>query len=188
MIPTRAASVLAIFAATLFSPTGATAQGVCPEIAQILQAGLNDNPPLSSLTFHTLPGAKSCDLEIDKDDDYALYECSWELQTRAYDTGDAHQSSAMEREIEQALEADKVELKNFAAQLNGCIAGGVVPLEWGRWYEHDDDGVDYNVCAELQDGSGNSLCITVELRETTIYWRSSPTPNEIELAISVEAM
>ena len=143
--------------------------------------------PLSSLTFHALPGARSCDLEIEEEDDYALYECSWGLQTKAYASGDAR-SSATKMEMEKALEADKAELKNFAAQLNGCIASGVVPLQWGRWYEHDDEGVDYNICADLHDGSGSSLCVTVKLRETMIYTRFSPTPNEIELHVSVEEM
>ena len=188
MIATRKASVLAIFAATLLSPAVGAAQDVCPEITRVLRAGLDDHPPLSSLTFHVLPGARSCDVEIDEADDYSLYVCSWPLQTKAYNSDDALESEAVEMEMRRALESDKAELKKFAAQVNGCIASGVVPVKWGTWYQHDDEGVDYNICADLHDGSGKSLCVTVELRETAIYYRRSPTPNEIELAVSVEDM
>ena len=153
----RKAIVPASLAAMLIFPTGVTAQDICSSIAHIVQAGVSDKPPLSSLVFHSLPGARTCKTEIDEDDDYALYECSWVLRSRGFASGDARRSGELRMEMEKALEADKVDLKNFAAQINGCITSGVIPLQWGNWYQYYDEGIDYNNCADIPDGNGKSL-------------------------------
>ena len=95
----------------------ATAQSVCKGMKRVVEAGIQDRPPFSSLRLHKLPGAV-CDVD-DSHSHGVYFECFWRVDPQDLD----------EAEQEQIV-------KRFAGSINSCIENRALDkVSWRPWRE-----------------------------------------------------